>query len=310
MKVLIINNLMSGLRDGSIFDFMRKLAQDGDEITIRNTDGTTLVEALLDEAYQYDLVVASGGDGTIASICYALRSTGIPILAFPAGTGNLLTQNLNQQEEPYAIIGTLREGLTLDFDIGEVSYFFNDEKVTRGFMVMSGAGYDAQIIQTSERLKDSFGSAAYAFAALGNPNPQHAHFTIYLDDEKIEIDGIAVLIMNFARIYSDIPISHENDARDGLLEIAVLKSHNAVELLPAFISAFLDRSGKFPSRTDAVENFKAKHVRIESDPPLFIQHDGEARGCTTPLEASVLPRAVRLYVNRREYERLTERDFL
>jgi len=124
----------------------------------------------------------------------------------------------------------------------------------------------------------------------------------------VEIDGIAVLIMNFARIYSDIPITHDNDARDGLLDIAVLKSHNTVELLPAFMSAFLDRSGKFPCRTDAIESYKARRVRVESDPPLPIQHDGEARGCTTPLEARVLPGAVRLFVSRKEFERLTERE--
>ena len=32
MKLLIVNNLASGFRDGAIYDFMRAFASDGDEI--------------------------------------------------------------------------------------------------------------------------------------------------------------------------------------------------------------------------------------------------------------------------------------
>ena len=308
MKTLIINNLMSGLRDGAIFDFVRKLACDGDEITIRNTDGNTMIESLLEGADSFDCVVASGGDGTIASICYALRYSEIPILAFPAGTGNLLASNLGQAKEPHANIDLIRSALTLDFDIGEISFLSGDENVSRGFMVMGGAGYDARIMQAAERLKDPFGPGSYIIAALGNPSPQLAHFIIHLDDRIVELDGIAVLVMNFTKIYSDISILHDNDARDGQFEIAVLKQHHAVELLPALISAFLDRTGKHPNRTDEIESFKARKVRVESKPPLLIQYDGEARGYTTPFEARVLPRAVRLFVGKDEFKRLSERE--
>jgi len=306
MKVLIINNLHSGLRDGSIFEFIRKLAHDSDEITIRSTDGHTKIESLLSGAESFDCVIASGGDGTIAAVCYALRYSNIPILAFPAGTGNLLTANLDQPEEPYANVDIVKNGFSLFFDMGEIVYSVDEKSGTKGFIVMCGAGYDAKIIQDSERLKDPFGPGAYVIAALRNPTPQLAHFTIYLDDQILEVDGIAVLIMNFSKIFPDISISHGNDARDGKLEIAVLKSNNAIELLPAFFAAFLDRTGKYPHRTDAIEIYKTEQVRIESDPPLYVQYDGEAQGFTTPFEARIIPRSVRLFVTKKEYERLND----
>jgi diacylglycerol kinase family enzyme len=305
MKVLIINNLRSGLRDGSIFEFMRKLARDGDELIMRCTDGQTPIEALLSDANSCDLVVAAGGDGTIASVCYALRFTGIPVLPFPAGTGNLLATNLDQPEEPYALVDMVRSPLTLDFDLGELAFEVEGEPVTRGFIVIGGAGYDATIMENSERLKETLGSTAYIAAAITNPNPTVAHFTIELDDRTVEIDGIAVLVLNFAKIYPDISITHANDARDGLLEIAVVKPHNAVELLPAFFAAFLDRTGGFPHRADAIETFRSASVRLASDPPLRLQYDGEAPGSTTPFCARILPGAVRLVVTRQEYRRLT-----
>jgi diacylglycerol kinase family enzyme len=76
-----------------------------------------------------------------------------------------------------------------------------------------------------------------------------------------------------------------------------------VELLPAFIAAFLDRAGGFPHRADAIETFRSKSVRVESDPPLRLQYDGEAPGYTTPFRAHVLPSAVRLVVTEQEYQR-------
>jgi diacylglycerol kinase family enzyme len=305
MKVLIINNLRSGLQDGSIFEFMRKLAQDGDELIIRNTDGSTEIELLLSDAETCDVVVAAGGDGTISAVCYALRSTNIPILPFPAGTGNLLVTNLDQPEEPYALAEMLRRIQYLDFDMGELTFENNGESITRGFSVIAGAGYDATIMRHSERLKEAFGPGAYIAAALTNPAPTQAHFTLQLDDRVVETDGIAVLVLNFAKIYPDISITHANDARDGLLEVAVLKTQNSVELLPAFFAAFLDRSGGFPTRTEAVEIFKAQSIHIDADPPLHLQYDGEAPNCTTPFSARVLPGATRLIVTEQEFLRLT-----
>ncbi|MDR2106329.1 MAG: NAD(+)/NADH kinase [Coriobacteriales bacterium] len=306
MKVLIINNLQSGLRDGSIFEFMRKLAQDGDELIIRCTDGSTPIESLLDGVASCDLVVAAGGDGTIAPVCYALRFTGIPILPFPAGTGNLLATNLDQPEEPYALVEMARKGHTLDFDLGEISFETDGGQVTKGFIVIAGAGYDATIMGDADRLKEALGPAAYIAAAITHPNPTVARFTLHLDDQTVTTDGIAVLVLNFAKIYPDISITHANDARDGLLEVAVVKPHTAVELLPAFFAAFLDRTGGFPHRADALETFRSKSVRIESSPALPLQYDGEAPGGTAPFAAHILPGAVRLVVTEQEYQRLTE----
>jgi diacylglycerol kinase family enzyme len=189
--------------------------------------------------------------------------------------------------------------------MGELTFEQDGTPKTNGFSVIAGAGYDATIMKHSERMKEAFGPGAYIAAALTNPTPKQAHFTLQLDDKTIETEGIAVLILNFAKIYPDISITHANDARDGLLEVAVLKPQNTVELLPAFFAAFLDRSGGFPNRTDAVEIFKAESVRIEADPPLDIQFDGEAPGCITPIEARILPRATRLVVTKQEFERLT-----
>ena len=303
MRALIINNLVSGLRSGTVYDFMRKLNTDGDELVIRSTDGTTQIKSLLDDASQFDLVVASGGDATISEISYCLRSTGVPILPYPAGTSNLIVTNLNEPEEPFALAAMLREGNMVDYDLGEAEYFINGEARTKGFAIMAGAGYDARIMADSEKLKGVLGPMAYLASAITNPLPAVGHFKVTLDNEVLEMDGIAILIINFAEILADVAITHGNDARDGLFEVAIVKPHSAIELLPAILSAFLDRGGSFPGRADALEVRLSSNVRVECDPPLAIQVDGDPTGTMTPFEARILPRAAHYVVTKDEYMR-------
>ena len=157
MKLLVINNLSSGFGEGAVYDFVRSFMQDGDEACLRSTDGTTGVSTLLDDAASFDAVIASGGDGTVATVSYMLADSGIPVLPFPAGTANLLALNLASPMEPHALAKMVREGRTLDFDLGEIEV----EGRKFGFGIMAGAGYDAAIMHGAEAGKRLFGPMAY-----------------------------------------------------------------------------------------------------------------------------------------------------
>ncbi|MCL2882956.1 MAG: NAD(+)/NADH kinase [Coriobacteriia bacterium] len=303
MRFLIINNLAAGLGDGTIFDFLRKLSMDGDELVVRNTNGQTRIGDMLGDAADFDAVVAAGGDGTNSSVCYELRNTGVPIFAFPAGTGNLLTMNLDLPTTIPALVDILREPMTLDFDLGELDFELNGKPLTYGFAVIAGAGYDAEIMRAAAAFKPAFGHGSYVAAAFSRPTPKFSRFTIGLPDGEITVEGISVLVLNFARINADISITHANNARDGLFEVVVLKSHNAVQLIPALFMALLDREGNNPGRFNAIETHFAKSVSVDSDPTLYLQFDGEAPDATTPFAARVLPGAARLIVSPKAYEK-------
>lgn len=298
VKLLVINNLASGFGEGAIYDFVRSFVRDGDEVCLRSTDGATDVGALLDGAESFDAVVASGGDGTVATVSYLLANTGIPILPFPAGTANLLALNLASPMEPHALAKLVREGRTLDFDLGEIEVA--DKRF--GFGIMAGAGYDAAIMHGAEPAKRLFGPMAYLSAAIANPLPQKSRFTIDLDGKAIESEGLGILLVNFSKIQFDITVTHENEPRDGVLDVVVLKAQNAFELIPAVLAGLLDRGGDFPDRTDALELHRARAVRVVADPPMEVQYDGEATRLMTPFSARILPRAARFLISEEGYE--------
>lgn len=293
MKLLIVNNTSSGFGDGAIYDYIRIMAEDGSEHCVRYTDGTTDVADLLYDAAAYDAVVAAGGDGTIAAVSYALANTRIPILPFPAGTGNLLATNLYAPIEPHALAKMTREMKTLDFDLGEIEFAGR----RHGFGIMAGAGYDATIMHDAQAAKKTLGAIAYFQAALNNAKPQVSHIHLNIDGEEIDSEGLGILVVNFPRIQFEIPLTHGTDARDGAFDIAILKAKDAFGLIPALIEGILDRDGTRPGRTDSVEIHRGRHVEAFADPPLNVQYDGEVPGLTTPFTARILDGAARFIIS-------------
>ncbi|MEF9841758.1 MAG: diacylglycerol kinase family protein [Raoultibacter sp.] len=302
MKLLIINNLKSGFGEGSIYDFMRAFAQDGDEICLRSTDGESKLVDLLADAQNFDGVIASGGDGTVAAVSYILRNTGIPILPFPAGTANLLALNLASPIETHALGKMMRKGKQLDFDMGEIEV--GGQRF--GFSIMAGAGYDAAIMHGAQHTKRFLGPMAYISAAIANPIPQKSHFTIKLDGTTIESDGVGVLLINFSKIQFDLSVTHDNRPRDGALDIVILKATYALQLIPAIVAAALDRDGDFPDRSDALEIHSAREIEVIATPPMEVQYDGETTGALTPFKAHILDKATRLIVSDEGYDLFRE----
>ncbi len=181
MKLLVINNLASGYGEGAIYDYIRSLVVDGDEITIRSTDGTSDLRAFLYDADEFDAVVAAGGDGTISSVSYQLADTGIPVVPFPAGTANLLAMNLDSPTEPHALAKMTREGRMMDFDIGEIE---SSDGELFGFSIIAGAGYDATIMKGASAGKNFSARWLIFTSAVTHVTPQHARFTLTIDGKK------------------------------------------------------------------------------------------------------------------------------
>lgn len=294
MKLLIVNNLVSGYGEGAIYDYIRAFAADGDEVVIRSTDGSTNLRRFLADAEEFDAVIASGGDGTVAAVTYLLADTGIPVLPFPAGTANLLAMNLASPAEPHALAKLTREGEIMDFDLGEIELASGERF---GFSIMAGAGYDALIMQGAKPAKRLLGPMAYFTSALTNPLPQFSRFTIDIDGEVIESEGVGVLIVNFSKIQFDLPVVHQNLPRDGVFDVAVLHTRDAFGLIPALLASMLDRSGDFPDRTDALELHRGRTISVSADPPLPVQYDGEVTALTTPFTVRMMPEAARFIVS-------------
>ena len=300
MNILMVSNLRSGpgFGDPGLSDFVRELGTHRAEVTLRFlTEGADIAH-LVRDAHEYSRVVAAGGDGTVAAIAYQLRDTGIPLLPYPAGTANLLSRNLRLPSDPVELALATIAGRTVSIDLGELVLpphaGFSSRHI--GFAIASGVGYDAALMEAAHGLKATLGEGAYIIGALQNLAPTVSRFTIELDDRTVETEGIAVLIVNLARIQFDLQVAHGSDAQDGLFEVVVVKTRTPAGLLPTVWAALLDRLKDHPQRP-GLEIHTASAVRIAADPPLSVEYDGEVASATTPITARVLPRAATFLVS-------------
>lgn len=296
MRILVVVNEQAGQSDAGLGLFLLSLASRGADVSLRFLTAETGLEALLGDAQTFDRVVIAGGDGTVSSACYLLRGSGVPVMVYPAGTGNLLAQNLRMPVDIPPLVETTLSGPVISADLGELEHGLNGSKRQTGFVVLAGAGYDAAMMQAAGPLKPTIGPAAYVLAGVTQVAPQHAEFELVLDGEHIHTDGIAVLLVNFGRLFFDLPVSLTADPSDGLFDVVVIRGRTVVELAPALWSGVLERLGAPPQHLPGLDVFTAREVEVSAYPPLKMQYDGELLDALTPFRAKILPHATRLVV--------------
>lgn len=299
MRSLIVHNDKSGFGSDAIFEFERFLVGRGEECVLRILpDQEDFGEAVRD-AEDFDLVVVSGGDGTVSSVLYALRGRQVPVCVFPSGTANLFFANLGCAMEPRALAHACHQGLTVRTDLGHMTWADQEGKAKScGFALMAGMGFDAQLMKAALPNKRNFGEAAYFAAALENLHPTVTTFSIDCDGRTFERKGISCIVANNAMMQGDIQIVADSRMDDGVLDLIVLETTEAAGLLEPIFIGLLDKSGKNLGRPH-IEHFCGRTIKVHSAVPMPLQVDGEVTAdVTSGFDVRVLPGANRLVVDR------------
>jgi diacylglycerol kinase family enzyme len=303
LKILVIHNPRSGLsrlgsNDSSVQAFLASLSLLNVRLELRTLEPGVKLEDLLSDAHDFDRVVVVGGDGTVGSVAHLLSDSGLPIVVFPAGTGNLLAANLGLPTDPAALALVAVGGDVRVVDLGELE-FLAPEPSSVSFVMAAGIGYDATIMAGSTDLKPWLGLSAY-FATGLTTRPTMAQFRLTLDGRELEVEGIGVMIANHGRVL-DLDVIPDTDGTDGLFDVAIIKARSGVELVPVFARAIVHKFG-WPSFdiSNQLEVHRASLVQIEAVPALPVQFDGELLETSTPITARVRPGAARFLVPKPE----------
>ena len=274
MRCLIVHNPRSGFGSDAVFAFERELVAAGDECVLRVLGEECNNEEVLADAEGFDVVVLSGGDGTVSNLLYALRGRSVDTCVFPSGTANLLFANIGNSAEPAALARACRWGNVATCDLGEARWDHDGTSVTRGFSIMAGTGFDAELMTAAAPNKKAMGEAAYFMAALADPKPRSIHYTIEVDGKVHERDGIACLVANNAMIQLDMEIVPDCTMDDGMLDVIVLEGQQATDLLQPIAVALFDKTGKRRGRP-RIESFRGRVVDVVSSEPIPLQIDGD-----------------------------------
>ncbi|WP_189071882.1 diacylglycerol/lipid kinase family protein [Deinococcus sedimenti] len=289
-RILVVFNPKSGSGDSELPEFIRLLKEAGADVTERELQPDTPMADYVTDIEQFTYLVGAGGDGTVSSLAYASRYKNVPMLAFPAGTANLIAQNLDLPQDAKSLAEIMIEGHALRVDMGEITV--KDEK--SGFCMLAGAGADASMIRDSEELKERFGVMAYVMSAMKQLNPKKTVFHLKIDGEVRDFEGIGVMVANFGMANYRLPITSDISPSDGRFTVILLKAGNIMRLIPNLIdSVRVKLNLGDPIFSGNLETIEARHIEIDADDPFPLQYDGELHVETTPFTAQILPGAIR-----------------
>lgn len=240
----------------------------------------------------YRAIVAAGGDGTVSVALRGVAGTSVPVAIVPFGTANQLALNFDIPTSLEDSVRVAVEGKVTRIDLAEA----NGET----FALMAGAGLDAQVMaDATAELKSRLGFGAYIYSGLKNViNRPGADFRITADDQEVKVKASMVLVANAGQLGAGpLPVEFRMapgaSFQDGLIDVCIYAPSNLPEVARIIWRVTRNRF----SGDDKIIYFQARSVRIEADPPVAIEIDGDPRG-ETPMEAKVAPQAARIIVPR------------
>ena len=125
-------------------------------------------------AERVNVVLASGGDGTVTACAEGVAGSGVPLGVLPAGTGNLLARNLGLPLTLDQALAVALTGRDRGLDVGHANGHL--------FVAMAGIGFDAMLLDsTGEPLKKRLGWVAYAVSALRHLRARPVRATLRAD---------------------------------------------------------------------------------------------------------------------------------
>lgn len=251
-------------------------------LTHKFGDATELATAAAASG-KYDLVTGYGGDGTQMEIANGMRGSAVPMAILPGGTGNAMAfeleipRDLRQAAE---LICTSQKLQTVDLAKAGDTFFM--------LRLYSGVEEGQK---TSREQKDKYGILAYPLSVLEMGRElNHAHYTLTIDGETIEEDGVACFVVNAGSIGGvNLSFDQNIDVGDGLLDIFMVNTS---------ISSLRSAAGRFmkiSSNQAGLHVWRGKEIVMTADPPQTIWVDGELLG-PTPLTITSVPGALKIIV--------------
>ena len=260
------------------------------EVIIRATQAPKdAYEKAKEYADSVDLIVCSGGDGTLDEVVTGIteKNSNVPIGYIPAGSTNDFANSLKLPSQMKKAADIVAAGYTFACDVG----VFNNDV----FVYIAAFGLFTEVSYgTPQEMKNMLGHMAYILEGMKHlQNVKSYHMKVSYDDTVIEDDFIFGMITNSYSVGGFKNITGRNVALDdGLFEVTLIKRpNNPIELnsiLAVLVSERVD--------TEYMYCFKTRSLVIESDEEIAWTLDGEYGGDHTRVELTDKQQAVDIIV--------------
>jgi diacylglycerol kinase (ATP) len=247
------------------------------------------VREVLHEGSEYRLLILGGGDGSVSSVVDFLAHHDVILGLLPLGTANDFARTLGIPADVEKACETIAGGKIVDVDLGLAgnNYYVN----------VASVGLSVGVTQTlSPRLKRRIGALAYPTAAI-RAFLSHEPFSARLtfpdgDHEPVEYERLLQVAVGNGRFYGGgMVVAPQSGIDDRSLDIYAIEMGRHRDLIG--VARYL-KSGDF-IRSESVGHYRTERVRLETDPELPINVDGEVV-TRTPQDFSMAHNALKVLV--------------
>ncbi|QDU62364.1 Diacylglycerol kinase [Planctomycetes bacterium Pan216] len=235
-----------------------------------------------------DRVFAAGGDGTVNEVLNGLADgfDRVEMGILPMGTGNDLARCLGLPPQLLDAVTFACDQPSLPTDVVHVH-----GETSRFVLNVSAGGFGPMVGEklTSES-KTFWGPLAYMKSAVESLAEIEAfRCRVVADEEPMEASLLNVVVANGTHVAGGIPIAPSAKLDDGYFDVLLFPDvalPDLAVLVPMVLAGVHEESERLIRR-------RCRSLRIESDPQMMFNVDGEIFG-GTPLAFDILPRVLRL----------------
>lgn len=265
-------NAGKGLLKPKLSDVLDIFVKAGYDITVYPTQCyQDAYKKVLNMKEDYDLVVCSGGDGTLDETVTGMmgREKKIPIGYIPTGTTNDFANSLHIPRDILKAADTIVNGKPFACDVGS----FNDDF----FVYIAAFGLFTDVsYQTKQNVKNVLGQLAYVLEGVKRLyNVPSYQIKMTHDDEVIEGEFIFGMVTNSKSVGGFRNMIGKNVVfDDGKFEVTLIKTpKNPIELQEIVAALLIEQVD-----TKHMYTFKASNVCFEAVEEIPWTLDGEFGG--------------------------------
>ena len=291
-KLLFVFNPHSGKAQirNQLLDILDTMVKAEYEVTVYPTqESGDATHKVAMEAEHYDLVVCSGGDGTLEeTVSGLMRCANRPLLGYiPAGSTNDFANSLGIPRDMAVAAQTAVSGRAFPCDIGS----FNEDY----FVYVAAFGLFTEVsYKTSQEWKNVLGHAAYILEGMRSLHEIPSYLMqVEYDNVRLQDEFIYGMISNSTSVGGFKGMTGKDVLLDdGLFEVTLIKKpRNPIELneiIASLINLVDDTNMIYSFKTDKV------HITAKREVPWTL--DGEFGGDHAEILIENLCRAVSIMV--------------
>lgn len=231
------------------------------------------------------LIVAIGGDGTCTRIANAILASGkrCGLAVLPTGTGNDFAKTLGVADlSPQEIADLIKRGDMSQTDVGRADGYH--------FLNSCGFGFDAAVLEASNRVRFLKGDAVYIYSALAQLfTYRGVEVSAKWDSRSQRESMLMVTVSNGRFLGGAFRIAPDASVTDGKLDVCMFADVRLWKRPKLFAAALRGTHPRIPS----VATFATAGITFTFPAPPSMEIDGELRqGQSRTVRVECIPRAL------------------